>query len=398
MWLGAVLLTLFVVAVIAILRTRGTQKAPPLMPEPEAKNAPEIAELVVDKPKPSEENFVKAFPSPPDVRKPRRYYGSEVRDAEKIHKIEAKIRAEIERRQAIQESRPFLVTCAVLDLDSQSETLPHEFISEVYIRLRLQGQLVEQGPNRIPGHGPVRSMLEHVLAGAYEMLLNSDDNFEIVRSYMPMLLAKRRSLTTRDQYGDEDTKPWVHFSSRFAVDKLKGVSTLKIYMENLASQSERSAVSHQGLADMFGAFARIAMVMLEFGAGNAISVPMSGVEYGQMLRTYIEGEFPQAHVSTTVASGDHGSDLIVDINGKRIAIQAKYYQSAVGNAAVQEAFSGKGFYEADFAMVICNSSFTRHAKELSEKIGVVLATTDTYIQCIESLVGVKAVGSLRDHN
>lgn len=397
MWLGAVLLTLFVVALIAILRTHGTQKAPPLMPEPEAKNSPEIAELVVDKPKPSEENFVKAFPSPPDVRKPHRYYGSEARDAEKIPKIEAKIRAEIERRQAIQESRPFLA-CAVLDLDSQSDTLPNEFISEVYTRLRLQGQLVDQGPHRIPGHGPVRSMLEHVLAGAYQMLLHSDENFEIVRSYMPMLLAKRRSLTTRDQYGDEDTKPWVHFSSRFAVDKLKGVSTLKIYMENLASQSERSTVSHQGLADMFGAFVRIAMVMLEFSAGNATSVPMSGVEYEQMLRKYIEGAFPQAHVSTTVASGDHGSDLIVDINGKRIAIQAKYYQSAVGNAAVQEAFSGKGFYEADFAMVVCNSSFTRHAKELSEKIGVVLATTDTCIQCIESLVGVKAAGSPQDHN
>lgn len=394
MWLAVVLITLLVVAVIAILKNIGTEKVPPAMPEPKAEHSQETVAFELDAPKPAETKPVEESPSPPEAKRQRRYSGPEARDTEKIPKIEAKIRTEIERRQAMQESQPFLVACAVLDLDPYSGTLPHDFISEVYTRLRLQGQLVGRGPHRIPEHGPVRSMLEHVLEGAYEMLLHSDENFEIVQSYMPMLLSKRRSLTTRDQYGDEDSKPWVHFSSKFAVDKLKGVSTLKFFMENLASDSVRSMVSHQGLADMFGGFARMAIVVLDSSSGRGAAELMSGVEYEQMLRTQIEVAFPQAHVSTTVASGDHGSDLIVDINGKRIAIQVKYYQSAVGNAAVQEAFSGKGFYEADFAMVVCNSSFTRHAKELSEKLDVVLATTDNCIQLIESLVAVKATKSL----
>lgn len=394
MWLGVVLITLLVVAVIAIFRKTGTQKVPPEILGPKAKHSQEAVAFEFDAPKPAEAKPVEVSPSPPEVRRQRRYSGPEAQDTEKITKTEAKIRTEIERRQAIQESQPFLVVCAVLDLDPYSETLPHDFISEVYTRLRLQGQLVGQGPHKAPEHGPVRSMLEHVLEGVYEMLLHSDENFEIVRSYMPMLLSKRRSLTTRDQYGDEDSKPWVYFSSKFAVDKLKGVSTLKFFMENLASDSVRSTVSHQGLADMFGGFARMAIVILESSSGGSAAELMSGVEYEQMLRTKIEVAFPRAHVSTTVASGDHGSDLIVDINGKRIAIQAKYYQSAVGNAAVQEAFSGKGFYEADFAMVVCSSSFTRHAKELSEKLDVVLATTDNCIQLIESLVEVKATKPL----
>ncbi len=394
MWLGVVLITLLVVAVIAILKNSGTEKAPPALPEPKVEHSKETFAFEFDAPKPEEAKPVEVSASPLEAKRQRRYSGPEARDTEKIPRIEAKILAEIQRRQAMQASQPFLVVCAVLDLDPYSETLPHDFISEVYTRLRLQGQLVGRGPHRIPEHGPVRSMLEHVLEGAYEMLLHSDENFEIVQSYMPMLLSKRRSLTTRDQYGDEDSKPWVRFSSKFAVDKLKGVSTLKFFMENLASDSVRSMVSHQGLADMFGSFARMAIVVLDSSSGSGAAELMSGVEYEQMLRTRIEVAFPQAHVSTTVASGDHGSDLIVDINRKRIAIQAKYYQSAVGNAAVQEAFSGKGFYEADFAMVVCNSSFTRHAKELSEKLDVVLATTDNCIQLIEALVAVKATKSL----
>ncbi len=394
MWPGVILITLLVVAVIAILKNRGAHRVPPAMPEPKAKHYPETVAFELDAPMPAEGKPVEVPPSPPEIKKPHRYYGSAARDIEKIPKIEGKIRTEIERRQAMQESQPFLVVCAVLDLDPYSETLPHDFISEIYTRLRLQGQLVGQGPHRIPMHGPVRSMLEHVLEGAYEMLLHSDKNFEIVKSYMPMLLSKRRSLITRDQYGDEDLKPWIHFSSKFAVDKLMGVPTLKFFMENLASDSVRATVSQQGLADMFGGFARMAIVVLEFSSGGEAAELMSGVEYEQMLQKKIEVAFPQAHVSTTVASGDQGADLLVDINGKRIAIQAKYYQSAVGNAAVQEAASGKGFYEADFAMVVCNSSFTKHAKELSEKLDVVLATTDNCIHLIESLAGVKATKTL----
>ena len=50
----------------------------------------------------------------------------------KIQEIEAKIKIEIERRQATSESFPFLAVCSVLDLDPDSDDLAHEFIAEVY--------------------------------------------------------------------------------------------------------------------------------------------------------------------------------------------------------------------------------------------------------------------------
>lgn len=303
----------------------------------------------------------------------------------KIEAIEEKIKIEIERRQAIPLSFPFASVCYVLDLDAGSEDLAHEFIAEIYTKLSLQGQLNGRGPHKVPECPRVRNMLESVMESAYEMLLYADENVDVIRSYKPMLLSKQRALSTRDQYGDEDPQPWANFSSKFAVDKLKGVGPLKMFMEIFASDNERSTVNAQGLADMFGQFTRVSIILVKFWSDESDESPITGVDYERMLQQQIEENFPEAHVAMTSATGDHGSDLIVDIKGIRIAIQAKYYQSAVGNAAVQEAFSGKGFYEADFAMVVCNSTYTRHAKELSEKINVILATTDNYIQLINML-------------
>lgn len=312
-------------------------------------------------------------------------------NSKKIREIEAKIKAEIGRRQTMPESLPFVVVCCVLDLNPYSETLTHEFIVAIYTRLRLQGQLIGQGPHRIPEWSPVRSMLQNVLEASYGMLLHADENLEVVRSYMPILLSKRRSLSVRDKYGDEDIQRWIDFSSKFAIDKLKGIFPLKFFMEMLASNSERRRVSDQGLADMFGCFTRMAILLLECSTDRKDDTPTTGIEYERMLQEQIEESFPTANVSTTVATGDHGSDLIIDIDGIRIAIQAKCYQSTVGNAAVQEAISGKGFYEADFAMVVCNTDYTKHAKELAEKLDVILATTSNYLQAIEALINMKKI-------
>ena len=52
--------------------------------------------------------------------------------------------------------------------------------------------------------------------------------------------------------------------------------------------------------------------------------------------------------------------------------QFEYYSHTVGNKAVQEAYSWAGFYDCDHAMVMTNSTFSRAAKELAEKLDVQL--------------------------
>jgi hypothetical protein len=69
---------------------------------------------------------------------------------------------------------------------------------------------------------------------------------------------------------------------------------------------------------------------------------------------------------------DQGIDIISEINGRRVGIQCKFYTGSVGNAAVQEVLSGKGFYMLDEACVISTGRFTKSAQELAKMTGAVL--------------------------
>ena len=56
-----------------------------------------------------------------------------------------------------------------------------------------------------------------------------------------------------------------------------------------------------------------------------------------------------------------------------------------GNGAVQEIHSGMGFYDADFGIVVTQSSYTEHAKSLANKLGIYLESVDTFVDRIKVL-------------
>ena len=70
----------------------------------------------------------------------------------------------------------------------------------------------------------------------------------------------------------------------------------------------------------------------------------------------------------TKKSGDQGVDVVIRRNGKTGVIQCKLYSGKVGNAAVQEIYTGKGFYKADFAAVVTNSEYSPSARELANSL------------------------------
>ena len=78
----------------------------------------------------------------------------------------------------------------------------------------------------------------------------------------------------------------------------------------------------------------------------------------------------------TPGSGDQGVDVIAKREGIRVVLQCKKYSSPVGNKAVQEVFSGKGFEDADFAAVVSNADYTAAARQLAQKNGVLLLHFD----------------------
>ena len=75
-------------------------------------------------------------------------------------------------------------------------------------------------------------------------------------------------------------------------------------------------------------------------------------------------------VRGTPATGDQGADLIAKKDGRTIIIQAKRYQGAVGNKAVQEVIGAVHFYGGDEGWVITTSTFTPSAKALAQRSNI----------------------------
>ena len=98
---------------------------------------------------------------------------------------------------------------------------------------------------------------------------------------------------------------------------------------------------------------------------------MNGYEYEEYCANYLKKN-GYTDITVTKGSGDHGVDIIACKNGKKYAIQCKYYSNPVSNAAVQQVYTGCVYYQCDIPMVITNNHFTAQAKEEASKVGVVL--------------------------
>ena len=89
-------------------------------------------------------------------------------------------------------------------------------------------------------------------------------------------------------------------------------------------------------------------------------------------------------IKITPASGDHGIDILALKNEITYAIQCKCYSDNVGNAAVQQAHTGKSLYHKDIAVVITNRYFTAQAIEEAQSLGVKLWDRDKLNEMINN--------------
>ena len=70
--------------------------------------------------------------------------------------------------------------------------------------------------------------------------------------------------------------------------------------------------------------------------------------------------------------------ILIKDNIKTV-VQAKRYNSSVGNKAVQEVIGAMGYYKATRGMVITNSFFTSNAITLANANGIELWNRNTLI-------------------
>lgn len=87
-------------------------------------------------------------------------------------------------------------------------------------------------------------------------------------------------------------------------------------------------------------------------------------------------------VDVTKGSGDQGIDIIAQKDGVKYGIQCKCYSADIGNKAVQEAFAGKTYYGCHIAAVLTNRYFTKSAKDLAERNGVLLWDRNKLLELI----------------
>ena len=78
------------------------------------------------------------------------------------------------------------------------------------------------------------------------------------------------------------------------------------------------------------------------------------------------------NVEVTKKSADHGLDIIAYKDKLKYGFQCKYYSGTVPYKAVQEAFSGAGYYRCNVAVVMTTGKFTKQAKEDAKRLGVKL--------------------------
>ena len=98
---------------------------------------------------------------------------------------------------------------------------------------------------------------------------------------------------------------------------------------------------------------------------------MNGIQYEHSCVKYLS-MLGYKNITLTKASGDQGIDIIATKGNLKYGFQCKYYNRAVGNDAVQQAFSGIAYYKLDKAVVITNNNFSSGARKLAKKADVLL--------------------------
>lgn len=110
---------------------------------------------------------------------------------------------------------------------------------------------------------------------------------------------------------------------------------------------------------------------------------MSGDEFERYLAILFEKLGYRANIVGS-HKGDYGTDLVIEKEGKKIAVQAKRWQNSVGIKSIQEVYGSLHFYNCTKAIVVTNNYFTQQARRLAETNNVELWDRDLLTKTILS--------------
>lgn len=231
-----------------------------------------------------------------------------------------------------------------------------------------------------------RDQLRDLVMDSFKMmLLETDEIILSVLQYKEKLLSLKRSNLRNNEWGDLDDTQWLEVLTEFAKDKkLLGLTQQE---QNSFETTANKFLTEYKLNHLPARFLDSVLSLSPESDEIEKPSPVTGEDFEHHIKTLIEDKFPNICVNTTPRTGDHGADLLVYTNKITIAIQAKYYTGNVGNAAVQEIYSAKDYYDADVAIVVTNSEYTSAARDAANKLDVLLAYDSNIAEIIEHLIG-----------
>lgn len=109
---------------------------------------------------------------------------------------------------------------------------------------------------------------------------------------------------------------------------------------------------------------------------------MTGEEFEKYI-LYLLKRLGYRGVKKTKQQADQGIDLLANKGEVRYGVQCKRWQSNIGNSAIQETYSGIGFYRLDEGIVVTNQYFTPSAKALAHNLKITLWDRDELHALIE---------------
>lgn len=101
------------------------------------------------------------------------------------------------------------------------------------------------------------------------------------------------------------------------------------------------------------------------------SVSTSGIYFEKVVCELLK-QNGFVNVEMTPSTNDYGIDILAEKEGISYAVQCKCYSATVGNKAVQEAATGRMFYNKMIAVVVTNSTFSKSAVETAKAAQVLL--------------------------
>jgi restriction system protein len=209
----------------------------------------------------------------------------------------------------------------------------------------------------------------------------------IVRQYLPRLRSMKTQSLKKDKWGDYDYSGWSEVLNQFSREKAHGAM-----WEGLFDNLPEPVVQHLEAINQTNTLAKFIGVLYESELSESATpdeLPFeceTGEDFELKIKSLVEESVDSAIVQLTPRTGDHGADLIISANGVKIAVQAKFYTGSVGNSAVQEIYSAKDFYDADFAVVVTSSNYTAAAVLAAKKLNVLLAHESDIVDVINMLI------------